>query len=234
MSLAALADADDNTLLDHCRRIADVIPLLGFYLQPAVGGRVLSYDFWRRFAEIDTVVAIKIAPFNRYRTIDVVRAIAESGRASDILLYTGNDDNIVLDLLTRFRFRANGWLTELRIVGGLLGHWAVWTSKAVELLRQTRSIAESGQPIPACMLTLAAEITDSNATLFDVAHNFAGGIPGIHEILRRQGLLEGTWCLNPHEHLSPGQAEELGRVCQAYPHLTDDDFVATHRDEWLR
>jgi dihydrodipicolinate synthase/N-acetylneuraminate lyase len=234
LSLAALKTATDDELIAHCRRVADVIPLFGFYLQPAVGGRVLSYDFWRRFAEIDNVVGIKMAPFNRYRTIDVVRAVAESGRAREVLLYTGNDDNIVLDLLTTFRFRANGQPVEVRLVGGLLGHWAVWTKRAVELVRQTRSIAESGQPVPACLLSLAAEITDSNTALFDVAHDFAGCIPGIHEVLRRQGLLEGTWCLNPHEQLSPGQAEEIDRVCRAYPHLTDDDFVAAHRDEWLR
>lgn len=234
LSLAALRNATDDQLLDHCRRVAEVIPLFGFYLQPAVGGRVLSYDFWRRFTEIEHIVGIKMAPFNRYRTIDVVRAVAESGRTSEILLYTGNDDNIVLDLLTTFRFRTGGRPVEVRIVGGLLGHWAVWTRRAVELLQRTRAIVESGQTVPACMLTLATEVTDSNAAIFDVAHDFAGCIPGIHEILRRQGLLAGTWCLNPHEQLSPGQAEELDRVCRAYPHLTDDEFVAAHRDEWLR
>jgi len=234
LSLSAMSKATDNELIDHCRAVAQVIPLFGFYLQPAVGGRVLSYRFWRRFAEIDNVVGIKIAPFHRYRTIDVVRAVAESGRADDILLYTGNDDSIVTDLLTSWRFRTNGRTIETRIVGGLLGHWAVWTRKAVELLEQTRRIALSGSPIPACMLTLAAEVTDSNAALFDVANDFAGCIAGIHEILRRQGLLEGTWCLNTEEQLSPGQAEELDRVCRTYPHLVDDDFVAAHRDEWLR
>jgi dihydrodipicolinate synthase/N-acetylneuraminate lyase len=234
LSLAAMKDADDDQLISHCRSVAEVIPLFGFYLQPAVGGRVLSYDFWRRFAQIENVVGIKIAPFNRYRTIDVVRAVAASGRTREILLYTGNDDNIVLDLLTTFRFHASGQPVSVRIVGGLLGHWAVWTRRAVELIGQTRSIAESGQPIPACLLTLAAEITDSNAAIFDVANDFAGCIPGIHEVLRRQGLLQGTWCLNPHERLSPGQAEEVDRVCRAYPHLADDDFIAAHRDEWLR
>lgn len=233
LSLAALAAADDDALIEHCQTVAQVIPLFGFYLQPAVGGRVLSYDFWRRFAEIDNVVGIKIAPFNRYRTIDVVRAVAASSRTRDILLYTGNDDNIVQDLLTDFRFAASGQPVEVRIVGGLLGHWAVWTKRAVELVQQTRSIAESGQPIAARLLTLASEITDSNAAIFDVAHNFVGCIPGIHEVLRRQGLLQGTWCLNPHEQLSPGQAEEIDRVCRAYPHLQDDEFVAAHRDEWL-
>ncbi len=234
LSLAAMKNATDDRFIAHCRAVSEVIPLFGFYLQPAVGGRVLSYDFWRRFAEIENVVGIKIAPFNRYRTIDVVRAVAESGRTGQIALYTGNDDNIVADLLTRFRFRMGGEPVEARIVGGLLGHWAVWTKRAVELLQQTRTIAESGQPVPGCMLTLAAEITDSNAAVFDVAHDFAGCIPGIHEVLRRQGLLEGTWCLDPHEQLSAGQAEEIDRVCSAYPHLVDDDFVREHRDEWLR
>lgn len=234
LSLAAMSDASDEALLAHCRTVAEVIPLFGFYLQPAVGGRVLSYDFWRRFCEIENVVGIKIAPFHRYRTIDVVRAVAESERAGEVLLYTGNDDSIVVDLLTRWRFQVDDRTVETRIVGGLLGHWAVWTRKAVELLERTRRIAAADSDVPACMLTLAAEVTDSNAALFDVANNFAGCIAGIHEILRRQGLLEGTWCLNPKEQLSPGQVEQLDRVCRAYPHLVDDEFVAAHRDEWLR
>ena len=189
-----------------------MIPLFGFYLQPAVGGRVLPYDFWRRFAEIENVVGIKIAPFNRYHTIDVVRAVAESGRAEDIALYTGNDDNIVLDLLTPFRFRATASRSRLRIVGGLLGHWAVWTEAGSGTAGSRHAPSPSGQPIPACMLTRAAEITDSNAALFDVAHDFAGCIPGIHEVLRRQGLLAGTWCLDPHEQLSAG-ADRGDRPC---------------------
>jgi dihydrodipicolinate synthase/N-acetylneuraminate lyase len=234
LSLAALSQSDDDSLIAHCHTVAETIPLVGFYLQPAAGGRVLSYNFWRRFAEIDNVVAIKIAPFNRYRTLDVVRAVVESGRSSQISLYTGNDDNIVADLLTTWRFRVDGRDASIRIVGGLLGHWAVWTRRAVELLQRTRSIAESGQPVPAELLTLGVQVTDSNAALFDVAHDFAGCIPGVHEVLRRQGLLAGTWCLNPDERLSPGQAEQLDRVCRAYPHLLDDDFVAAHRDEWLR
>jgi dihydrodipicolinate synthase/N-acetylneuraminate lyase len=233
VSLAALRTAGDDALIQHCRAIAEVIPLFGFYLQPAVGGRVLSYAFWRRFAEIENVVGIKIAPFNRYRAIDVARAVAASGRHRDILLYTGNDDNIVLDLLSTFRFQESGRTVAIRMVGGLLGHWAVWTKRAVDLVQETRSLAESGQPIPASLLTRAGEITDSNAAVFDVAHDFAGCIAGIHEILRRQGLLEGTWCLNPREQLSRDQSEELDRVCRAYPHLTDDDFVAAHRHEWL-
>jgi dihydrodipicolinate synthase/N-acetylneuraminate lyase len=232
LSLGALKDATEADLLAHCRRVAEVIPVVGFYLQPAVGGRVLPYSFWRRFAEIDNVVAIKIAPFNRYQTLDVVRAVAESGR-DDVALWTGNDDNILLDLLTPFRFRTAGGVVERRITGGLLGQWAVWTRRAVELAGECRRIAEQGGDVPADMLRLNVELTDANAALFDAANGFAGCIAGIHEVLRRQGLLEGTWCLDPHEALSPGQAEEIDRVCHAYPHLTDDEFVREHRDEWL-
>jgi hypothetical protein len=232
LSLGAMGDADDEALLAHCRAVAEVIPLVGFYLQPAVGGRVLSYDFWRRFVEIDAVLAIKIAPFDRYRTLDVVRAVAESGR--DVALYTGNDDHIVLDLLTPYRFRLAGQTVERRILGGLLGHWAVWTRRAVELLDECRAVAERGGPIAAELLRLAGEVTDANAAIFDAAHGFAGCIPGIHEVLRRQRLLEGTWCLDPRETLSAGQVAEIDRVCRAYPHLADDQFVAEHLDEWLR
>jgi dihydrodipicolinate synthase/N-acetylneuraminate lyase len=232
LSLAALKDASEDALIAHCRTIADTIPLIGFYLQPAVGGRRLSYAFWRRFAEIEDVVAIKMAPFNRYQTLDVVRAIAESGRA-DIALYTGNDDNIVADLITPYRFKIGDKTVERRIVGGLLGHYAVWTKKSVEVLR-TCQISGVGRSIPADLLRLNVEVTDSNAAVFDAANDFAGCIAGLHEILRRQGLLEGTWCLDESEGLSPGQADELTRVTNAYPHLCDDDFVAEHRDVWLR
>jgi len=232
LSLAAWKDADDAVLLQHCRAVADVIPVVGFYLQPSVGGRVLSYEFWRAFAEIPNVVAIKIAPFNRYQTLDVVRAVAESGRA-DIALYTGNDDSIVVDLLTRFQIQVNGKAVERIIVGGLLGHWAVWTKRAVELLEEIK-VARQQPQLDASWLTRAIAVTDSNAVFFDAANRFAGCIPGIHEVLRRQGLLQGTWCLNPHEELSPGQAEEIDRVIRAYPELNDDHFVAEHRDEWLR
>jgi dihydrodipicolinate synthase/N-acetylneuraminate lyase len=220
LSLGAMASASVPELLEHARVVASVIPLFGFYLQPAVGGRVLPYEFWRAFAEIENVVAIKIAPFNRYQTIDVIRAVAESGR--EIALYTGNDDNILLDLLTPYRFGE----TTLRIVGGLLGHWAVWTRRAVELLEQRCGLNDS--------LTLAIEITDSNAAFFDAANGFRGCIAGIHEVLRRQGLLAGRWCLNPREDLSPGQMEEIDRVYRAYPRLNDDDFVRQHLDEWLK
>ena len=226
LSLAALRKATDAELLQHCRAVADILPVVGFYLQPAAGGRVLSYSFWRSFAEIPNVVAIKIAPFNRYQTIDVVRAIAESGR-DDIALYTGNDDNIIMDLLTPFRFSVNGRHVERRIVGGLLGQWAVWTRRAVQLHAQCRKLAQANTPVPPEMLRLNIELTDANAVIFDATNNFAGCIPGIHEVLRRQSLLEGTWCLDPHEQLSPGQAGEIDRVTRAYPHLTDDGLPVT-------
>jgi dihydrodipicolinate synthase/N-acetylneuraminate lyase len=227
LSLAALKNETIPQLLEHARAIASVIPVIGFYLQPAVGGRLLPYEFWREFAEIESVVAIKIAPFNRYQTLDVVRAVSQSGRANEIALYTGNDDNILNDLLTRFDFGA----LPIRITGGLLGHWAVWTKVAVAHLALAKHHADS---VPGKLLTLAQQITDANAALFDPAHHFHGCIPGIHEILRRQGLLEGRWCLDPDEDLSPGQAAEIDRVCQAYPHLQDDTFVKEHLDEWLR
>ena len=230
LSLGAWRDRPPAELVAHARAVADVIPLFGFYLQPAVGGRELPYAFWREFAEIPQVAAIKIAPFNRYQTLDVVRAVADSGRAGEIALYTGNDDNIVADLLTPFRFGGR----TMRIVGGLLGHWAVWTLRAVRMLEQIHAAAAREQPLASSWLTLGAEITDANAALFDVANRFHGSIAGIHEVLRRQGLLEGRWCLNPDEDLSPGQAEEIERVLGAYPHLNDDAFVREHVDEWLR
>jgi dihydrodipicolinate synthase/N-acetylneuraminate lyase len=232
LSLGAMRDAETSELLAHCRHVAQAIPVVGFYLQPAAGGRILSFDFWRRFAEIENVVAIKIAPFNRYQTLDVIRAVAEAGR-DDIALYTGNDDNIVLDLLAPFAFDVAGKRIERRIVGGLLGHWAVWTQAAVALHAECRSLAESGGPIPMEMLARNVEVTDANAAFFDAANGYAGCIPGIHEVLRRQGLLENLTCLDPRETLSRGQAEEIDRVWRAYPHLSDDAFVAEHRDEWL-
>ena len=223
LSLAALNDANDDALITHCRTIAQGIPLIGFYLQPSVGGRVLSYAFWRRFAEIDNVVAIKIAPFNRYQTQNVIRAVIDAGR-DDIALYTGNDDNIVADLLTPFRFAQQ----ERRIVGGLLGHWSVWTKRAVEL--QTRCRQADVTPE---LLRLGVEVTDCNAAFFDAANGFRGCIAGLHEVLRRQGLLHGLWCLDENETLSPGQLAEIDRVVESYPHLSDDEFVASHRDSWL-
>src|SRR4051812_10450276 len=232
LSLAALRDATDDQLIAHCNEVASVLPIVGFYLQPSVGGRRLGYDFWRRFVEIPGVVAIKIAPFNRYQTLDVVRAVAESGR-DHIALYTGNDDNIVSDLVTPYRFAMNGRAAELRIVGGLLGHWAVWTKGAVALLEEChRAVACTG--VPVSLLRTASEVTDANAAFFDAANGFAGCIAGINEVLRRQGLLSSARCLDPTETLSQGQAEEIDRVTRAYSHLADDEFVASHLDGWLR
>jgi dihydrodipicolinate synthase/N-acetylneuraminate lyase len=221
LSLAALKDATDGELLEHCRAVGAEVPLFGFYLQPAVGGRPLSFDFWRRFCEIEAVAAIKVAPFNRYQTLEVVRAVAASGRAREIALYTGNDDNIIPDLLTDF-------------CGGLLGQWAVWTRRAVELLERARCCRAGGGAGAAELLAESAALTDANAALFDARNGFAGCIAGLHEILRRQGLLAGRWCLDPAEDLSPGQMAEIDRVTTAYPHLADDDFVRSNLDAWLR
>ncbi|HKS04697.1 MAG TPA: dihydrodipicolinate synthase family protein [Gemmatimonadaceae bacterium] len=226
LSLGAMAKASDAELIAHCRAVADVMPLFGFYLQPAVGGRVLSYAFWRAFAEIDNVWAIKIAPFNRYATSDVVRAVADAGR-TDIALYTGNDDNIVGDLVTPFP-TVNG---VRYIDGGLLGQWAVWTQRAVAMLAKCKSARATGAS--ADLLREGAALTDANSAVFDAANGFAGCIAGIHEILRRQGLFAGTWCLDPKESLSPGQADEIERVCRAYPQLVDDEFVSANRDRWF-
>ncbi len=223
LGLGALPSASDAELIAHCRAVASVVPIFGFYLQPAVGGRVLSYGFWRTFAEIENAWAIKIAPFNRYQTLDVVRAVADAGR-DDLALYTGNDDSIITDLLTPFPSAAG----TRRIVGGLLGQWAVWTRAAVQLLGRTHSA-----PIDAAWLRESAALTDANGAIFDAAHAFAGCIPGIHEVLRRQGLLEGTWCLDADETLSHGQLEEIDRVSAAYPELSDDAFVAENIDRWL-
>lgn len=227
LSLADLRDETVDQLVDHAKAVSSILPIIGFYLQPAVGGRILSGEFWRKFVEIENVVAIKIAPFNRYQTLDVLRAVAESGRSKDVALYTGNDDHILLDLLTEFSFGSE----TLRFSGGLLGQWAVWTKMAVSQLALAKNCKTS---IPPTLLTLAQQITDANAAIFDVQHSFHGCIPGIHEILRRQGLLEGRWCLDPSEDLSPGQGSEIDRVCAAYPHLQDDEFVKEHLDEWLR
>ncbi|HEV7994506.1 MAG TPA: dihydrodipicolinate synthase family protein [Gemmatimonadaceae bacterium] len=231
LSLGALATASDAALIAHCRAVADVLPLFGFYLQPAVGGRVLGYEFWREFAAIENAWAIKIAPFDRYRTIEVIRAVADAGR-DDLALYTGNDDAIVADLITPFPFGAPDGVATRRIVGGLLGQWATWTHRAVALLERVR-VARGEQVIPADLLREGAALTDANAAIFDAANRFAGCIPGIHEVLRRQGLLAGTWCLDPAETLSPGQAKEIDRVCREHPELTDDDFVREHLDRWL-
>ena len=232
LSLAALKGVSEDELIAHCARVAQEIPLVGFYLQPAVGGVVLSADFWRRFAAIDNVVAIKIAPFNRYRTLDVIRGVVEAGAERRITLLTGNDDHIVLDLLCPYRFRRGGEEVTVRITGGLLGHWCVWTKRAVELVARVRR-ATVEQAIDPALLALDAAVTDCNAAFFDAANDFAGCIAGCHEVLRRQGLLEGTWCRDAGEGLSPGQAEEIDRVYDAYPELNDDAFVAANLDRWL-
>ena len=234
LSMSALKEESIDELIEHAKAIAAIIPIIGFYLQPDVGGRILPYEFWRRFAQIENVIAIKMAPFNRYRTIDVVRGVCDSGRVGEVALYTGNDDNIVIDLLSEYRFGKAGGAVSARIVGGLLGQWCIWSKKAVEMHATLRKLASSGQPIPAEILTLAQQVTDANAVVFDAANGFKGCIPGIHEVLRRQGLLAGTWCLDPAEAMSPGQAEEIDRVCAAYPHLIDDDFVRANLGEWLR
>ncbi len=233
LSLAALKHESIDELIDHARAVAEVIPLMGFYLQPAVGGRVLPFAFWRRFVEIENVVAIKIAPFNRYQTLDVLRAVVDAGRENDVALYTGNDDTILSDLLTPFVFKCDSRTVTLRFVGGLLGHWAVWTKRAVEQLEVIHALTAKGQTIDAPWLTRNQQITDCNAAFFDAANGFAGCIAGLHEVLRRQGLLEGIWCLDPDESLSPGQRDEIDRVYQAYPELNDDEFVKSSVDDWL-
>jgi dihydrodipicolinate synthase/N-acetylneuraminate lyase len=232
LSLGGLRDASERELIAHCRTVAHEIPLVGFYLQPAAGGCLLPLTFWRRFVEIPNVIAVKIAPFNRYQTLDVVRAVAEAGRARDIALYTGNDDHILLDLLTEWAVPTGGGIQRLRIVGGLLGQWACWTRAAVELLERCKRL-RACKRIPAELLTLAEQLTDANAAVFDAAHGFTGCIAGIHEVLRRQGLLANTLCLDPQERLSPGQAEEITRVCAAYPALTDDEYVKANLQDWL-
>jgi hypothetical protein len=231
LSLAALCDADDASLVHHCRILAEVIPIMGFYLQTSIGGCTLSSRFWREFVEIENVVAIKIAPFDRYQTLDVMRAVSESRRP--IPLYTGNDDNIVMDLLTPYVFPVDGEKRALRMTGGLLGHWAVWTQKAVGLFHDCQKAAAGAEAVPRELLQRSVEVTDANAAFFDAANRFAGCIAGLHEVLRRQGLLEGIWCLDPDETLGPGQKEEIDRVYAAYPHLNDDEFVQENLHKWL-
>lgn len=232
LSLAAMRGAGEDEILAHCREVAQEIALVGFYLQPAVGGIALSAAFWEAFARLPQVVAIKIAPFHRYRTLDVLRGVVAARAEDRVALYTGNDDHIVLDLVTPFALPRDGGEVVVRIRGGLLGHWSVWTRRAVELLERCHAAAARGD-VDAELLALDARVTDCNAAFFDVAHDFAGCIAGCHEVLRRQGLLEGIWCLDPAEGLSPGQAEEISRVREAHPMLNDDGFVAAHRARWL-
>ncbi|MDR1938233.1 MAG: dihydrodipicolinate synthase family protein [Tannerellaceae bacterium] len=233
LSLSAMKDESMSRIIDHCRRASEVIPVIGFYLQPAAGGIVLPYEFWKEFVQLPNILGIKVAPFNRYKTFDVVRALCDAEKENEITLYTGNDDHIILDLLTVYRIQSNGQIKNVRIKGGLLGHWCVWTQKAVELFEVLNKLAGSGRDIPDELLTRSMEITDCNAAFFDAANDFAGCIPGLHEVLFRQGLLKGTWCLDPHEMLSEGQREEISRVYQAYPHLNDDDFVKRNLEKWL-
>jgi dihydrodipicolinate synthase/N-acetylneuraminate lyase len=232
LSLAAMKGATVDALIEHCEAVAASIPLVGFYLQTAVGGIALPAEFWRRFAAIENVVAIKIAPFDRYRTLDVVRGVVAAGAQDRITLYTGNDDHIVLDLLAPYAVKRGDAQVTVRIRGGLLGHWSVWTRSAVEQLQRIHAAVESGS-VPASLLALDSRVTDCNSAFFDVANGFAGCIPGCHEVLRRQGLLEGTWCLDPNETLSPGQAEEITRVCREHADLADDAFVAANLQRWL-
>jgi len=236
LSLAAMKGRSEDEVIAHCRAVADATPLIGFYLQPAVGGLDLSASFWTRFAAIENVVAIKVAPFNRYRTLDVVRGIVEAGAEDRVVLYTGNDDHIVLDLVSPFIAKRDGKSVTMRFRGGLLGHWSVWTKGAVELLERCKaSVAaqEAGGALDVDLLAVDSRVTDCNSAFFDVANNFHGCIAGCHEVLRRQGLLEGIWCLDPEEGLGPGQAAEIDRVLKQHADLADDAFVAANRDRWL-
>ncbi len=234
LSLGELREASEPELIEHCRRVSEVIPLFGFYLQTAVGGRMLDYCFWREFLEIENIAGIKVAPFNRYQTLDVVRALADSGRCEEVALYTGNDDNIVADLLTEFCVAGVKGTASIHFAGGLLGHWAVWTKRAVELLEDVQECRQRKDGGAFALLARCAEITDANAAFFDARNQFAGCIAGLHEVLRRQGLLEGRWCLDPKEDLSPGQMDEIDRIYAGYPHLNDDEFVAQNLERWLR
>ncbi|MBV6639257.1 MAG: dihydrodipicolinate synthase family protein [Cyclobacteriaceae bacterium] len=234
VSMNGLKDWSESELLKRAEKIGEHIPLFGFYLQPSVGGRVLTEDFWKQFANIPGVNAIKIAPFNRYQSLEVIRAVCNSDRNEEIAIYTGNDDNILNDLLTTYRIKKDtGEVVEKEIVGGLLGHWAVWTQKAVELLKEVKKVKASGQAFDKELLTRNINITDSNSAFFDTKNAFRGCIAGIHEVLKRQGLLEGIWCLNPEETLSPGQSEEISRVYRDYPELNDDDFIKANIETWI-
>ncbi|MCL1859301.1 MAG: dihydrodipicolinate synthase family protein [Oscillospiraceae bacterium] len=231
LSPGGLKDLSEDEMIERTKIIAEIMPVIGFYLQPAAGGRIFSADYWKRLADIDGVAAIKCAPFNRYQTIELVRGVALSERRDEIALYTGNDDNILIDLLTKYEFNISGKKIEKRFVGGLLGHWAVWTKTVADLFEKIREYRNE-KDIPAELLALSVKITDANAAFFDAANKYAGCIPGIHEVLRRQGIFEGIWCINPGETLSPGQAAEIDRVYIDYPELNDDSFIKQHLHEW--
>jgi dihydrodipicolinate synthase/N-acetylneuraminate lyase len=232
LSPGGLADLSEDEMIKRTAAVAGIMPIIGFYLQPAAGGRIFSADYWTRLSDIEGVAAIKCAPFDRYKTIELVRGVALSERRGEIALYTGNDDNILADLLARYEFNVNGKTVEKRFVGGLLGHWAVWTKTAVDIFERAR-ICKNKESVPAQLLALNIKITDANAAFFDAANGYAGCIPGIHEVLRRQGLLEGIWCLDPNETLSPGQYEQIDRVYNDYFELNDDDFVKSNLHKWL-
>lgn len=232
LSPGGLDSLSEDEMVERTQAVASVLPTVGFYLQPSVGGRRFSFNYWERICEIPGVMAIKIAPFDRYMTLDVVRAVAFSSRSEEIALYTGNDDNIVVDLLTKYSFSWGGKTYEKRFVGGLLGHWSVWTKTVVDIYNRIRCAVESDE-LSSDLLTLAAQITDANAAFFDAANGFRGCIAGLHEVLRRQGLFAGIWCLDPEETLSPGQVEEIDRVYAMYPHLNDDEFVKQNIDKWF-
>jgi len=233
LSLTALRGKSIGNLVDHARQVAQIIPIMGFYLQEVISQMVLPIEFWRKFVEIPNVLAVKIAPFNRYQTLDVLEAVAHSGRSDEIALYTGNDDNIILDLLTRYEFNVKGRVVSLHIVGGLLGQWACWTKRAVEYLTRIKSIRETRAEVPQEVLTLAGQLTLANKAIFDADNHFAGCIPGISYVLKQQGLLEELGTLNPDERLSPGQAAKIDKIRGDYPHLTDDDFVKNNLHKWL-
>jgi len=232
LSLAALEGEHESALIAHCRAVADEVPLVGFYLQLSVGGIDLDAHFWRSFAEIDNVVAIKVAPFNRYRTLDVVRGVVEAQAERRVALYTGNDDHIVLDLVTPFTVMRDGAPITIRFRGGLLGHWSVWVRSAVELLARIKEETGRGS-VSESLLALDSRVTDCNAAFFDVANEFRGCIAGCHEVLRRQGLLDGIWCLDPNESLSPRQSEAIDRVYAIHADLCDDSFVRANLERWL-
>ncbi|MFA7674177.1 MAG: dihydrodipicolinate synthase family protein [Clostridia bacterium] len=231
LSPGGLNSLTEKELIERTKLVATVMPVIGFYLQTAVGGRYLPFEYWKAVADIDNVVAFKAAPFDRYKTLDLVRGCAFSDRSDKVALYTGNDDNIVIDLLTKYEFEVNGKTVRKRFVGGLLGHWSLWTYNVVRMFEMLKSHCND-ECIPSELLTLAAQVTDCNGAFFDVANNFKGCIAGVHEVLRRQGLIEGIWCLNPNETLSPGQKEEIDRVCRMYPHLNDDEFVKKNIASW--
>ena len=231
LSLAAMKGAGEDELIEHCSAVAAEMPLVGFYLQTAVGGIPLSRDFWSRFAAIDNVVAIKVAPFNRYRTLDVAHGVVQAQAEDRITLYTGNDDHIVADLLMPLVVRTGNREVTLRFKGGLLGHWSVWTRGAVEMLERLKVSVRAGT-LPPELLALDSFVTDCNSVVFDVANDFAGCIPGCHEILRRQGLMSSTACLDPQETLSPGQSDGIDRLYATYPELADDAFVAANLARW--